>query len=315
MSSTARRVERRYTLFGLTIVSDLELPELFECSRTDSDVEIRLGEVPDADNSSAGVRETQDGALLRIDACARFLVSSGSRIVVEPEKNASPRNVRLFLLGSALGLLLHQRRLLPLHGNSVELGAQQAITFVGASGVGKSTLAAWFHDNGYRILADDVSVVDFDTSGLPIALPGLPRLRLWEEVMVATGRDPTAYQRSFEGDEEYLKRDVMIAQGQVVQQPLPLCAVVLLQDETSDLQIVHGSEAVDVLFSNTYRGAFVELSNTVRDHWIACTTLGITIPVFKVGLRHGLGHLSESCTNLVADLRAALVESSILPKP
>ena len=312
MSSTARRTERRYTLYGFTIASELDLPELFECSPTsEPDIEIRLGTIPHVEAARSIVHETEGGALLKIDGCARFLVSSGCRILIEPEKGASARNVRLFLLGSAFGLLLHQRKLLPLHGNSVELQDGVAVTFVGPSGIGKSTLAAWFHDNGRRIIADDVSVVEFAGAGVPVVLPGLPRLRLWEEVMIATGRDPSDFPLSFERDEQYKKRDVKIGSPSVATQAIPLSGIVLLTEGTSALEQLHGVHAADVLFSNTYRGEYVELADTVRDHWVACTTLAISIPVFKVGLRRGLFRLHAACSDLVSELHSALRMASL----
>ena len=88
----------------------------------------------------------------------------GNQIVIDAAPDATDRNVRLFLLGSALGALLHQRGLLPLHANAIDLGGG-AVAFSGHSGAGKSTIAAWFHDRGHRILADDVCVVGFDQSG------------------------------------------------------------------------------------------------------------------------------------------------------
>ena len=84
-----------------------------------------------------------------------------AEIVAEPRQGVPDSNVRLFLLGSAMGALLHQRGLLPLHTNAVEVGGR-AFAFMGKSGAGKSTLAAWFHDRGFRIVADDVCVVGFD---------------------------------------------------------------------------------------------------------------------------------------------------------
>ena len=123
----------------------------------------------------------EGGALLVVDKTARYFVADGSRIVVQPEEGASSRNVRLFLLGSAFGLLLHQRGLLPLHANAVEIDGR-AVAFAGGPGAGKSTLAAWFSDRGFALIADDVAVIDFEGK-TPIIQPGLPRLRLWERAI------------------------------------------------------------------------------------------------------------------------------------
>ena len=69
-----------------------------------------------------------------------------------------------------MGAALHQRGILPLHANAVEID-HRAVAFMGASGAGKSTLAAWFHDQGYPILADDVCVIRADDGAARSPIP------------------------------------------------------------------------------------------------------------------------------------------------
>src|SRR5258708_39789946 len=83
-----------------------------------------------------------------------------------------------------MGAIFHQRGLLPLHANAIEVGGQ-AVAFVGPSGAGKSTLAAYFRDRGYRVLCDDVWVVSFGSDGEPLAWPGVPRVKLWGDALAA----------------------------------------------------------------------------------------------------------------------------------
>ena len=111
------------------------------------------------------------------------------------------RNVRLFLLGSAFGVLLHQRGLLPLHANAIEIDGR-AVAFMGPSGAGKSTLAAWFHDRAFRVIADNVCAISRNSEGRRQAAPGLPRLRLWAEALELMGRSSHALNRSFVDDDD-----------------------------------------------------------------------------------------------------------------
>ena len=113
--------------------------------------------------------------MLTVDGVGRYLVRGGAEILVDAAGGAAERDVRLFLLGSALGILCHQRGLLPLHANAVVANGA-AYAFAGHSGAGKSTLAAHFAQAGYEILCDDVCVISFDEAGQPLAWPGLPRL-------------------------------------------------------------------------------------------------------------------------------------------
>ena len=163
-----------YSLFGLSVRSEIPLPELFPAEiECEPDVAIRVGTI-NSDERAPGLHELGDGLLFVATDAGRYRIAGGREIIIEPNAGAPDRNVRLFLLGSAFGALLHQRGLLPLHANAVEIDGK-AVAFMGPSGAGKSTLAAWFHDRGHRVIADDVCVVGLDTDGRPYAAPGLPR--------------------------------------------------------------------------------------------------------------------------------------------
>src|SRR5436309_1183330 len=110
-----------YSAYGLGIRSELLLPEL-EQSRSGHDVEIRLGSV---DRITADDRRVRHAA--RVSAREAFLywqevgafgVEEGARITVEPAPGADEEGVRLLLLGSVFGVLLHQRGELLLHASS-----------------------------------------------------------------------------------------------------------------------------------------------------------------------------------------------------
>ena len=119
-----------------------------------------------------------EGGVLLDSEAGRYAVRGGCEIFYDPAEGASARNVRLYLLGSAFGALLHQRGILPLHANAVALDGQ-VHAFLGHPGAGKATLAAAFHDRGYRLLSDDVCAVRLDAQDRPWVEPGMPRLRLW----------------------------------------------------------------------------------------------------------------------------------------
>ena len=133
---------------------------------------------------------------------ARYLVRGGREIVVDPSPGGSERNLRLFLLGSALGILCHQRGLLPLHANAIVVEGG-AVAFAGHSGAGKSTLAAHFQRSGYEVLCDDVCMISFDEAGRPFAWPGLPRLKLWGDAAAAFGHDSSSLDQAIEGLDKY----------------------------------------------------------------------------------------------------------------
>jgi hypothetical protein len=177
-----------YRICGLTVLSELELPGAIVSSPTDAgaEVSIRRAPVPIALNGATATgpcwEMTAESFLLRIPRLARFLITAGNDIAVELEPNAVVRDAMGFVLGTAFGILLHQRGAIVLHGAAVAY-KDRSIAICGSSGAGKSTLAAALCNDGCSFAADDLCVVGLDEDGLPIVLPDGRRLKLWKETI------------------------------------------------------------------------------------------------------------------------------------
>lgn len=296
----------RYRLFGLSVLSAVPLPELVaDPGAQAADVRIEIGPITGHDGKSAGLHVDGADALLVIPAIGRFLTRGGREMLVEPAAGVSPRNLRLYLLGSAFAAILHQRSLLPLHANAVVVEGR-AIGFMGHPGAGKSTLAAWFHDRGFDVLADDVCVVTPSPDGRPLAHPGIPRLRLWREALEAGGRDASAYERSFDDMDKYtVPTDLERALPAV-----PLSHLYLLEkaEDSPSVTRLEGSAAVEAMIANTYRGAYVRPMGLTRHHLLACAELARTVPVFRARRRWGYDAFDSEGAALEAHARQLILE-------
>jgi len=288
-----------YRLFGLDLRSEIDLAGLAPpVESATADVEIGFGSVPGED-SAPGYSAIPEGTLLSVAKVGRYLIREGRQIVIDPAPGASERNLRLFLLGSAIGALLHQRGLLPLHANAIDLGGR-AVAFSGHSGAGKSTIAAWFHDRGHSILADDVCVIGFDEAGRALAYPGIPRLRLWREALEASGRDAGAYDRSFDDIDKY---DVPTGTDSRLE-PLHLAAIYLLRraegEEGGNAAIdrLTGVDAIETLMSNTYRGGYLKTIGRTGEHLAACLRVARAVPVFRAQRLWGFERFDEQAKRL-----------------
>jgi hypothetical protein len=282
-----------YRVFGLRVRSELPLPELVAADDPGSpDVTIRLASLG-RPGAPAGLHpDDDDGLLLIIDGVAQFRIRGGNEIIVDSVRDVPERNVRLYLLGSVFGVLLHQRGLLPLHANAIEIDGR-AVAFMGESGAGKSTLAAWFHDQGYKVIADDVCVVDFREQHHPKVLPGLPRLRLWEEALQAFGHDPSYLSRAYVGDSDWNKYDLPLTL-ELDRPELDLAAVYVLERGTTfGVETLTGIEAADAVFAHTYRGEFVAAAKNERRHWSTVTRLVQHMGVHRLSRVWGLGRMDD----------------------
>lgn len=272
-----------YRVFGLNVRSSIPLPELHPVAISgEADVTVTLGPVPEPEGAQPGLIPLDGGLLLVIPDVGRYRIECGRRITVEPAPGVPERNLRLFLLGSAFGALLHQRGLLPLHANAVEIGGL-AVAFMGESGAGKSTLAAWFHDRGYRLLADDVCVVRFADNGRALAMPGIPRLRLWADALATTGREPREFERSYVSDDDDEKYDVPIGSQALASEPLPIAAIfVLARGFESRVERLAGVDAAEAVFAHTYRGALVRTLGAPQSFWSSAVRLVQFVPIFRL---------------------------------
>ncbi|MFC2176407.1 HPr kinase/phosphorylase [Bacteroidota bacterium] len=172
----------QYYINGLQFSSELELP-IAEHKNGHVDVTIKYGAVPDqleaANLKGARHQSARNQYILDGVGVSKYAVYNGNEIIVEPYKGARNEEIVLFLNGSVLAALAHQRGLMPVHGSVVEINGQ-AIMFSGDSGAGKSTTAAAFQKRGYPLVTDDVGVVNL-LDGKAIVYPNIPRLKLWQD--------------------------------------------------------------------------------------------------------------------------------------
>ena len=182
-----------YCAYDLVIHSEILLPELRVSTETTPDVVVQIRPL-----DSSPLRETDtahcfqltpEGLYIFWQGVGTFRVSEGHCIVIDPAPEADEDRLRLFILGAAIGVILHQRGYLVLHGSAVNIN-EEAVVFLGDKGWGKSTLAAAFHRQGYPLLGDDVIAIDWHQDNQPWVIPAFPQLKLWPDAVESLGSDP-----------------------------------------------------------------------------------------------------------------------------
>ena len=259
----------------------MELPELLSCEPSEApDVIIRrapVGANPnDARRLGPYLYAKADQFWLTVPSITRFLVRDGREIIIEPAADADDDSVRVFLLGSAFGVLLFQRRYLVLHGNALQVNGQ-CLVCVGNSGAGKSTLAAALLQRGYPFLADDVVPVNSNCQ----AVPGFPRLKLWQDSATRLGIDTAELGRIRPGMEKF---NLPVAQAMAAQ-PLPIRWVYILNSHKRDefeIEPIHGMARFAPLHDNTYRVRYLEGMALKAEHLQLCGQLSSRIRLVRI---------------------------------
>lgn len=182
-----------YELADLIVVSDVALPSLsaFSCQvpkEADSSIDSHhCNAVYKATGWLAGQdREVvctyrESGCQLNISGIGRFSIeSSPYRISCEQiDHDVSYVLVEEALLGPPLIAALAMRGIWCLHASVVEVNGKRVLV-TGASGQGKSTLAAWLSQSGLgnaSRVADDL-IPCIERSGKVVVLPRFPQLKL-----------------------------------------------------------------------------------------------------------------------------------------
>jgi len=191
----------RYRVCELLVDSTVRLPELTQVEGGSPDcrfVVLPAGEgfhgdvhwfhqwrSPDQAEIWLKVADRGPDYQLRFLDQADFLISrDGKHIRCRPLPGTPLSTIRHLFLDQIVPLMLSRRESLVLHASAI-LTPEGVIAFVGKSGQGKSTLAACFGQDGFRLISDDYLLlrkVDLaQTGGDWEAIPSYPGVRLWPE--------------------------------------------------------------------------------------------------------------------------------------
>jgi hypothetical protein len=199
---------------------------------------------------------TERQILLTIPGTARFLLTEGRDIAVAPAPGRLPNETAALLVGTVLGILLQQRGRIVLHASAVEVG-NRAMLFCGASGDGKSTLAAGLSKAGHALLSDDLCAIELRAAGPPAVHPDGQGLTLWAEALDALDLKAPAGGAVRAGLEKYR---VEPPSGRAAG-PLPVAAIYELRESRGSaacaIEALAGMDAVRALGNSAYRPRLV----------------------------------------------------------
>ncbi|OAN77432.1 hypothetical protein A8B78_14070 [Jannaschia sp. EhC01] len=290
-----------YRAYGCNLLSDIPLARLSPGidPALDTITVSRQEVMPEAPADAAKVgpylRAAPGFLSLDIDGVVRMAAIAGQRLLYCPYDGADAASVQVFLMGSGLGAVLMQRKLLVMHGNAVEV-AGACVMCVGPSGVGKSTTAAGLMQRGHRVMSDDVCAIN----GAGQIVPGIPSIKLWQSAadglgMATTGLDPVRPDmekfglplgRSFCAD------------------PLPVSKIYVLSPNGSadiSLERLAAVEKFNTLRDNTYRFPFVAAMGLSTLHFQQLTDLAQRASVTRITRPAEGFHLDQLLDVLIAD--------------
>jgi hypothetical protein len=294
-----RPVAGVYLIGGITLISEIALPELLliqQQSATPHPVRVRLGTVanrlPGAVELDPDCFATPTQYLLNIRGIARYLVTAGHEIVIDPDDAAPALDVRGYLLGSIFVVLCQQRGLLPLHASAVA-SKSGVVAFLANSGQGKSTLAAHLAQRGFRVLADDVCLIDATQPGSAMVIPTAPWLKLWRNSLENLGRQADGLDRIFTEDDKYRLPLVPVLT------PEPILGLVFLEGNdissaTTQIEEVPRVQAIPSLMNLTHHSYLLEATGQQEENFRRCGRVLSQARAYRLFRPWGLMHLEST---------------------
>ncbi|MCW9132437.1 aldolase [Bacillus paramycoides] len=276
-----------YKAFGLNLLSEIILPELPQINKQSDkpDVVITIDDLSELWLEIAGqpnqflVRDNL--VMFQLSNLATFAIRDGNRISVSPMNGADEDEIRLYILGTCMGTILMQRKILPLHGSAVAINGK-AYAFVGDSGAGKSTLATAFLSKGYQLLSDDVIAVSLSNDGhVPFVFSAYPQQKLWQETLTAFGMKASQYCSLFERETKY----AVPVNSQFSTETLPLAGVfelVKTEREGIDIYPIQRLERLHTLFRHSYRNFLIPRLGLMDWHFSTSTMIIEQIDIFRL---------------------------------
>lgn len=271
-----------YMIFGYRVRSAFAL-DAYHCEFDEPEIIVESGRIScnTEDLEVDGFYFSMDEDLIAfyVPDVGTYEIRNGNRITVEPDYDARLQDLSLFILGSAFGFLMHQKKVYPLHGSTVDLG-NHCITLVGHSGAGKSSLASGFVEKGYKLLSDDVSRIEsIDTNHY--VYPSYPSQKIWKD---------GAHHLSLQYEPEnrvmrQLDKFYINSRERFSDRKKPLAGIIEIvpsEVHTPVLIQLERPAVLNALISHSYLQEVIGGKTDVGAHLRFCSKLCESVPVYRI---------------------------------
>jgi hypothetical protein len=228
-----------------------------------------VGDLAAAPHSGVLWRAAPGRLLLEVPDVARYLVSDGNLVEIEPSGAATGEVQRILRMTPTAALYL-QRGIPVLHAAVAADPTDHAVVLAGNSSAGKSVLLAALVERGWGLLTDDLAPVTLDDEGAPVAVPTWPGITLF----------------GMSGSRRFVGRD-----ARFVDEARPVSAIWWLgvhrfdRMEVRDVEGIARFEALGAMaYNRRIASALLDRASYLR---VAAAVAGSGIPIRRLIRPHG----------------------------
>lgn len=190
---------------------------------------------------------------LHVPQLADFYVEAGHKVLLSNVSTSDPHGIELYLNGTVLGIILHQRKILALHASGFQL-QKKTILVCGESGFGKSSLTATAVTRfGAGFLADDIAALERKEFWYVKLLSD--RIKLWEDTVEKLNLKREGLETIRTGVAKFIHHEKQVTE------PTPLSALFFIEKTKNpgiSIVPVTGSSKFQLLHEHIYRKEYLD---------------------------------------------------------
>ncbi len=230
--------------------------------------------------------------LLRVPGTAAYLAEDGERITVAAEPAARAEAISRLLRMTPLAAVLYQRGTLAFHA-AAAANAEGAVLLAGDSCAGKSAVLLCLLRRGWKMLADELSAIDFERGQVRVA-PAFPEIR------IRGCADETEEGTTNSAPGKRGRWQVVSAAGQFSAAAQSLRAIYWLSvhnKETVEMREVTGMERFRALGTLTYNSHIADALLDRAAYMHQASAVSQIVPMFRLfrprGRKWGMEEVAE----------------------
>ena len=276
-----------YQIYGLTVASEIEMSELIPgeksgIAKEDADVYVHYCE-EQGTLQNPQLQMIQSNRVWFESTQARFLVQNGNEIVADKKDvQVLDEKVKPYIISHGLAFILYMKNIVTLHGSTVG-NEEGAVTIIGNSGAGKSTISTGLRKRGYQLIADDVSAIKLE-NGVPYVQIAVPQQKFCRDTALKEGYKLEEIECINEVRDKYR---VKLTDDEMCSEPGKLRGIFELIPDTkgNDLRVekADGLELLKLMSANMFsQYLFSNSSGLSADMFHTTLQIAKKVPVYRI---------------------------------
>lgn len=296
--------DKYYKVYGLIIESEIVIRELVKYNLKENeepDIIIKMQNMPkDIHEHLKYGRNcylTEKDSWFKIPDIGIYRVVGGKNIFIE-SNGGSLEDIKCFLLGTAMGIALIQKKIVAIHGGCIKIG-DKSIIITGESGAGKSTLVSNFRMHGYKFLSDDVCALAIDNDKRPISMFAYPQQKLCKDSLDKFNLDKAEYKLIDEEREKYAIPSLDDFSTEETQ--LKYLFIISESKEVSEVKLeeVKGVAKLDYVINNIYRIHLANVMGFNKEYFNNIMNVAKDLSIYKLERPHNKFTVDEQMNKIL----------------